>query len=222
MLEKKTIPAPGQGVRKLKLVDIAPKCEIYINEDIYSLSELAKGKKVADIGCGYLRREISAIVDDLAFSQNVMTEENEIIELLDLIQGFDPPGVGARDLRECLLLQLERKTQTKHIKLAINIIENYFDEFTKKHYDKLARHLKVEDDVLKPVIAEITKLNPKPGGSAKEDGSNLYQYIIPDFTIVNSNGDLELKLNSRNAPELRVSRDFRDMMVDYKNSSSKN
>lgn len=170
---------------------------------------------------GYLRREISAIVDDLAFSQNVMTEETEIIELLDLIQGFDPPGVGARDLRECLLLQLERKSHTKFVKLAINVIENYFDEFTKKHYDKLARHLKIEDEILKSVIAEITKLNPKPGGSAKEDGGSVYQYIIPDFTIVNSNGDLDLKLNSRNAPELRVSRDFRDMVVDYKKAAEK-
>ncbi len=170
---------------------------------------------------GYLRREISAIVDDLAFSQNIVTDDNEIIELLDLIQGFDPPGVGARDLRECLLLQLERKAHTKHIKLAINIVENYFDEFTKKHYEKLARHLKVEDDVLKPVVAEITKLNPKPGGSAKEDGSAVHQYIIPDFTIINNAGDLELKLNSRNAPELHVSRDFKDMMVDYKKSQTK-
>lgn len=170
---------------------------------------------------GYLRREISAIVDDLAFSQNVMTDEHEIIELLDLIQGFDPPGVGARDLRECLLLQLERKSHTKAVKLAINIVENYFDEFTKKHYEKLTRYLKVEEDVLKPAIAEITKLNPKPGGSAKEDNGGLYQYIIPDFTIINNNGELELKLNSRNAPELHVSRDFREMMIDYKKSANK-
>ncbi len=170
---------------------------------------------------GYLRRDIGAIVDDLAFSQNVMTDENEIIDLLDLIQGFDPPGVGARDLRECLLLQLERKTHTKVIKLAIHVIENYFEEFTKKHYEKLAKHLKVTDEDLKPVIAEITRLNPKPGGSAKEDGGAMYQYIIPDFTIVNNNGELELKLNSRNAPELRVSRDFMDMMVDYKRGAQK-
>ncbi len=170
---------------------------------------------------GYLRRDISAIVDDLAFSQNVITDEHEILELLDLIQGFDPPGVGARDLRECLLLQLERKTQTKAVKLAMHVIENYFDEFTKKHYEKLARHLKVNEEELKPVIAEITRLNPKPGGSAKEDGGAMYQYIIPDFTIVNNNGELELKLNSRNAPELRVSRDFMDMMVDYKRSKEK-
>ena len=170
---------------------------------------------------GYLRRDISAIVDDLAFSQNVITDEHDILELLDLIQGFDPPGVGARDLRECLLLQLERKTQTKVVKLAIHIIENYFDEFTKKHYEKLSRYLKVNEEDLRSVIAEITRLNPKPGGSAKEDGGAMYQYIIPDFTIVNNNGELDLKLNSRNAPELRVSRDFMDMMVEYKRSKEK-
>jgi RNA polymerase sigma-54 factor len=170
---------------------------------------------------GYLRREISAIVDDLAFSQNVITEEPEILDLLDLIQGFDPPGVAARDLRECLLLQLERKTQTKVIKLAIHVLENYFDEFTKKHYEKLSKHLRIDDDDLKPVITEITRLNPKPGGSAREDAGSMYTYIIPDFTIVNNNGQLELKLNARNAPELRVSRDFVDMMVDYKRSKDK-
>lgn len=170
---------------------------------------------------GYLRREISAIVDDLAFSQNVMTDEEEIIEVLDLVQGFDPPGVGARDLKECLLLQLERKAHTKTVKLAITILEEYFDEFTKKHYEKLQRQLKLEGEELKNAIAEITKLNPKPGGSAKEDNNNLYQYIIPDFTIVNNNGELELKLNSRNAPELRVSQDFREMMIDYKHGDKK-
>ena len=170
---------------------------------------------------GYLRREISAIVDDLAFSQNVVTEEEEIIELLDMIQGFDPPGVGARDLRECLLLQLERKLHTKSVKTAINIVENYFEEFTKKHYEKLAKHLKVEEDELKPAVNEIIKLNPKPGGSAKEDGGAAFQYIIPDFTIINNNGELELKLNSRNAPELHVSRDFKEMVVDYKKSALK-
>jgi RNA polymerase sigma-54 factor len=170
---------------------------------------------------GYLRREISAIVDDLAFSMNIMTEEGEILEVLDLIQGFDPPGVGARDLRECLLLQLERKAHTRSVKLAITILEEYFDEFTKKHYEKLQRYLKLEEEDLKFGIAEITKLNPKPGGSAKEDGNNLYQYIIPDFTIINNNGELELKLNSRNAPELRVSQDFREMMIDYKRGDKK-
>ncbi|MFN0275091.1 MAG: RNA polymerase factor sigma-54 [Chitinophagales bacterium] len=170
---------------------------------------------------GYLRREISAIVDDLAFSANVMTTEEEILELLDVVQGFDPAGIGARDLRECLLLQLERKAQTKAIKLSTIIIDEYFDEFTKKHYEKLQRALKVEDEVLKAAMEEILRLNPKPGGSAKEDGNGFNQIVIPDFTIVNNAGTLELKLNSRNAPELRVSGDFKMMMHEYKAGDKK-
>ncbi len=104
---------------------------------------------------GYLRREIPAIIDDLAFSQNIMAEEEDVIELLDVVQGFDPPGVGARDLKECLLLQLERKLHTKTVNLAITVVEEYFDEFTKKHYEKLGKQLKLEDDKLKIVIDEI-------------------------------------------------------------------
>ncbi|MBK7108324.1 MAG: RNA polymerase factor sigma-54 [Bacteroidetes bacterium] len=170
---------------------------------------------------GYLRREISAIVDDLAFSQNIITTEEEILELLDVVQGFDPPGVGARDLRECLLLQLERKIHTKNVKRAITVIEEYFDEFTKKHYDKLARQMKLEESELKIVLDEILKLNPKPGGSVKDNNSSFNQLIIPDFTIINNTGTLELRLNSRNAPDLRISQDFKVMMQDYKAGDKK-
>ncbi|MBK6729822.1 MAG: RNA polymerase factor sigma-54 [Bacteroidetes bacterium] len=170
---------------------------------------------------GYLRREISAIVDDLAFSQNIITTEEEILELLDVVQGFDPAGVGARDLRECLLLQLERKIHTKNVKRAITVIEEYFDEFTKKHYDKLARQMKLEESELKIVLDEILKLNPKPGGSVKDNNSSFNQFIIPDFTIINNTGTLELRLNSRNAPDLRISQDFKVMMQDYKAGDKK-
>ncbi len=170
---------------------------------------------------GYLRREISAIVDDLAFSQNIITTEEEILELLDVVQGFDPAGVGARDLRECLLLQLERKIHTKNVKYAITIIEEYFDEFTKKHYDKLARQMKLEESELKVVLDEILKLNPKPGGSVKDNNTSFNQFIIPDFTIINNTGTLELRLNARNAPDLRISQDFKEMMQDYKAGDKK-
>lgn len=170
---------------------------------------------------GYLRREISAIVDDLAFSQNIITTEEEILELLDVVQGFDPPGVGARDLRECLLLQLERKIHTKNVKRAITVIEEYFDEFTKKHYDKLAKQMKLEESELKIVLDEVLKLNPKPGGSVKDNNSSFNQLIIPDFTIINNTGTLELRLNSRNAPDLRISQDFKVMMQDYKAGDKK-
>jgi RNA polymerase sigma-54 factor len=170
---------------------------------------------------GYLRREIPAIIDDLAFSQNIMAEEEDVIELLDVVQGFDPPGVGARDLKECLLLQLERKLHTKTVNLAITVVEEYFDEFTKKHYEKLGKQLKLEDDKLKIVIDEILKCNPKPGNTGKSDSALFNRYIIPDFTIVNNNGDLELKLNSRNAPELHISHEFREMMEHYKAGDKK-
>ncbi|MBC8045372.1 MAG: RNA polymerase factor sigma-54 [Fimbriimonadaceae bacterium] len=170
---------------------------------------------------GYLRREISAIVDDLAFSANVETTEEEILEILDIVQGFDPAGIGSRNLRECLLLQLERKAQTKTVRLATLIIDEYFDEFTKKHYEKLQAKLKCEESDLKNAFDEILKLNPKPGGSAKEDGNAFNQIVIPDFTITNAAGELELKLNSRNAPELRVSGDFKTMMQEYKAGDKK-
>jgi RNA polymerase sigma-54 factor len=170
---------------------------------------------------GYLRREISAIADDLAFSQNVIATEEEIIEMLDVVQGFDPPGVAARDLKECLLLQLERRLHTKTVNLAITVVEDHFDEFTKKHYEKLAKQLKLDEAKLKEVVDEILKCNPKPGNTSRGDSALFNQYIIPDFTIINNNGELELKLNSRNAPELRVSQEFREMMLDYKAGGKK-
>ena len=158
---------------------------------------------------GYLRRPLTALVDDLAFSQNVTTTEQEIEHLLKLIQGFDPAGVGARDLQECLLLQLKHKTPTEYVALAIDIVENQFDAFTKKHYDKLLQKYGISNDQLKTAIHEIEKLNPKPGGSMKESAKN-FQQIIPDFIIVENEAGLVLSLNSRNAPELKVSKEYKD------------
>ena len=170
---------------------------------------------------GYLRREISSIIDDLAFRQNVDTNEAEIEQLLLMIQQFDPPGVGARNLRECLLLQLERKTgQGKIIEVAIKVLEKYFDEFTKKHYEKIQRALNLSDDQLREVISQIVKLNPKPGGTAGDTGKNT-NYVIPDFFIANNAGKLELTLNSKNAPDLRISEGYRDMLKDYDRGTKK-
>ena len=170
---------------------------------------------------GYLRREISALIDDLAFRQNIYTTEEEIAELLLQIQQFDPPGVGARNLQECLLLQLERKSgQGKSVELAIKVLDKYFDEFTKKHYEKIQRALNLDDDQLRAIIAQIIKLNPKPGGIAGESGKGG-NYIIPDFFIVNNIGKLELTLNSKNAPDLRISEGYRDMLKDYDRGSKK-
>ncbi len=170
---------------------------------------------------GYLRREISSIIDDLAFRQNVDTNEEEISDLLVDIQQFDPPGVGARNLQECLLLQLERKIdQGPAVELALKVLEKYFDEFTKKHYEKIQRGLGINDDQLREVIQQIVKLNPKPGGNVGDENKNN-NYVIPDFFIVNNNGKLELTLNSKNAPDLRISEGYRDMLRDYDKGSKK-
>ncbi len=170
---------------------------------------------------GYLRREISSIIDDMAFRQNIETNEAEISRIIAHIQQFDPPGVGARNLQECLLLQLERKRdQGKIIELAIKVLGKYFDEFTKKHYEKIEKGLNLTDEQLREIINQIIKLNPKPGGNIGEvnTGEN---YIIPDFFIVNNIGKLELTLNSKNAPDLRISEGYRDMLKDYEKGTKK-
>ena len=170
---------------------------------------------------GYIRRSMQAIVNDLAFSQNVFTNPEEIEDVLHKIQSFDPPGIAARSLQECLLLQLHRKDQSEPYNvLAIRIIEDFFDEFSKKHYDKIQRRLNISDDSLKKVVDIIIKLNPKPGSVEGESGTA--QYLIPDFILVNANGKLELSLNAKNAPELRISRSFADMLDTYDKSSKQN
>ncbi len=163
---------------------------------------------------GYLRRPITALVDDLAFSQNIFTTEAEILHLLEIIQSFDPEGVGARDLQECLLLQLKRKKQnSSSVKLAITIVRDYLEEFTKKHYDKLERSLGISSEELKNAINEILKLNPKPGNSFADNSKQLQ--VIPDFIINKNDQYLILTLNSKNAPELRVSRSYQEMFQTY-------
>lgn len=170
---------------------------------------------------GYLRRELSAIVDDLAFRQNIITNETELMMLVRQIQQFDPPGVGARTLQECLLIQLERKIgESESVALAIKILDKYFEEFIKKHYEKIQRGLNINDDQLREVIQQIIRLNPKPGATVG-GGSSNESYVIPDFFILNNNGQLELTLNSRNAPDLRISEGYRDMLKDYERGAKK-
>ena len=168
---------------------------------------------------GYLRRPVNSLVDDLAFSQNVFAENEEVDEMLKVIQSFDPAGVGARDLQECLLIQLRKKDHSSIILKAILVVENYLDEFTKKHYDKLERSLNMDSEELKEVVNEILKLNPKPGDSNAVTTKQLQ--IIPDFHISNSDGILFLTLNSKNAPELRVSRSYQDMFEHYDKTAEK-
>ncbi len=171
---------------------------------------------------GYLRRELINISDDLAFSQNIITTEEKLEEILEVIQSFDPPGVGARDLQECLLIQLKSKQTNPLIKSAIRLLEDYFEQFSKKHYQKLESALGLSSEDLKTVIDEILKLNPKPGSSySGGNNAKIHQYIIPDFTVKNDDGELELLLNMRNAPDLKVSRSFKEMYDSYKASKEK-
>ena len=164
---------------------------------------------------GYLNRTVFALVDDLAFSANIYVTEKQVEEVLALVQELDPAGVGARDLRECLLLQLKR-TQSGDITrfTAKKIIEDHFEEFIKKHYDKIQFKLEIEDQDLKEAIDEILKLNPKPGGSMKESAKPMQQ-ITPDFTIIEFEGKLELSIHGRNAPDLKVSREYENMLRGY-------
>ncbi|MBN2236058.1 MAG: RNA polymerase factor sigma-54 [Bacteroidales bacterium] len=164
---------------------------------------------------GYLQRDLEAMVDDLVFTQNIDVSVKEIEYVLKIIQTFDPIGVGARSLQECLLIQLRKKDLTNEdVLLAIRVLEKYFDPFTKKHYDKIIKKAQIEEDQLKRAIDEILKLNPKPGNSLSET-TKINHYIIPDFVIINNDGELELTLNSRNAPELRLNRTYKDMLLAY-------
>ncbi|HLT06268.1 MAG TPA: RNA polymerase factor sigma-54 [Cyclobacteriaceae bacterium] len=170
---------------------------------------------------GYIRRDLEAIINDLAFSQNIETDLDEVEEVLRKIQNFDPPGIAARSLQECLIIQLERKEHPDDpiVQHAINVITNCFEEFTKKHYDKILKKCNVEEDTLKDIIQMITKLNPKPGGIS--DGTMRTQYVIPDFILTNNNGKFEITLNSKNAPELRMSRSYSEMFNAYDKSDKK-
>ncbi len=169
---------------------------------------------------GYLRRELPAIVNDLAFTENISTTEEHLERILTKIQNFDPPGIGARNLQECLLLQLYKKDYggNRALDLAERIIADHMDAFVKKHYDKIKNALKINDSDLKLALNEITKLNPKPGQSQSQSVS---QYIIPDFTVVNEEGDLRVILNSRNAPELKLSQSYSETLQAYDKDNGK-
>ncbi|MFW6268131.1 MAG: RNA polymerase factor sigma-54 [Marinilabiliaceae bacterium] len=165
---------------------------------------------------GYLRRDVDEIIDDIAFSQNVEVDEIEALEVLRMVQDFDPPGVAARDLRECLMLQLERKDQEDPvIKQAYQLVKNHFEEFTRKHYDKIKKRMHLEEEELKDILEEILKLNPKPGSSYSNPVTKTVQHIIPDFILEIEEGQPKLSLNNRNIPELRISNTYSEMFEDY-------
>ena len=189
----------------------------YLDDEEWQIAEFLVGSVDES---GYIRRPINDLMDDLAFTQNVFTDEATILKVLEKVHQLDPPGVGARSLDECLLLQLERKEATPAVERAREILEKSFDHFTKKHYKKLMQRHNISESELKEAVQEIEKLNPKPGG-AYSGNNKLVEHVVPDFTIRIVEGELELSLNSRNAPELHVSREYSDMLAGYKSSKEK-
>ena len=169
---------------------------------------------------GYLRRELIDISDDLAFTMGIDADENRIQKILDKIYLLDPAGIGAKDLQQCLLLQLKRKKINKNVSNATKIIKDLFDEFSKRHFDKIKSKLNISDEDLKESIYEIEKLNPKPGGAYNET-TKINSSIVPDFTVEVLDGEVKLKLNSRNAPDLYVSEEYKNMLSGYSESKEK-
>ena len=214
--ERKDVPfSVGQTSQDLLEAQLGMKD---LNDHQYQVALFLIGNLDDD---GYLRRELSSIVDDIAFTQNLTTSEEELKELLSIIQDFEPAGVGARDLQECLLIQLRKKeVQTLIVEIATEVVEKQMDEFSKKHYDKIERKLGIDDEILKEVIHEILKLNPRPGNSMA-DGQKSMQQVIPDFTITNDDGILSLTLNGRNFPDLKVSKDYIEMQKEYAKNKNK-
>jgi RNA polymerase sigma-54 factor len=198
----------------------------FLKAQLHSFSLNTKDQQIAEfiIGSldpfGYLRRDILDISDDLVFTLGIDASEIEIQKILDKIYLLDPPGIGAKDLKQCLLLQLRRKNKGKTIDLAIKIIEDFFDLFSKKHFEKIKKKLNVSNDELRDVVSEIEKLNPKPGGAFNEN-TKINSSIVPDFTIKIIDGELKLELNSRNAPELYVSEEYKNMLSGYSESKNK-
>ncbi len=190
---------------------------VYLDDEEWAIAEFLVGSVDES---GYIRRPLTDIMDDLAFTQNIYAEENKIKEVLKVVQSLDPPGVAARSLDECLIIQLKRKEKKPSVELAINILEKSFEQFTKKHYDKLIQKHHITEDELKDAISEIEKLNPKPGGSYS-GGTRMIEHIVPDFSIKIVDGELELTLNGRNAPELHVSKEYNNMLQGYKDSKEK-
>ena len=198
----------------------------YLTAQLHSFSLNKKEQQIAEfiIGSldpfGYLRRDILDISDDLIFTLGIDADEILIKDILDKIYLLEPPGVGARDLKQCLILQLKRKNKTKTIDLSLKIIEEYFDLFSKKHFEKIKQKLSISNDELKDVVSEIEKLNPKPGGAFNEN-TKINSSIVPDFTIKIIEGELKLELNSRNAPDLYVSEEYKNMLSGYSESKNK-
>ena len=213
--EDKNIPfASGISFTQHLLTQLKP---ISLSEKKMKIAEFLVGSIDES---GYIRLDIEEIIDDLAFTQNLIVSNDELKEILKIVQEFDPPGVGALSLQNCLILQLKRKKSSVSIDLAIEIIENSFEQFSKKHFEKLMNKYSINEEQLKEVITIISKLNPKPGGSYSGGGKPIEQ-VIPDFKISIENNELILELNYRNSPTLNISRDYDEMLRGYKLEKNK-
>ena len=213
--EDKNIPfASGISFTEHLLTQLKP---ISLSEKKMKIAEFLVGSIDES---GYIRLDIEEIIDDLAFTQNLIISNDELEEVLKIVQEFDPPGVGALSLQNCLILQLKRKKSSVSIDLAIEIIENSFEQFSKKHFEKLMNKYSINEEQLKEVITIISKLNPKPGGSYSGGGKPIEQ-VIPDFKISIENNELILELNYRNSPTLNISRDYDEMLKGYKLEKNK-
>jgi len=214
--EEKTVPyAAGTSFNQYLINQLNT---FYLSDEEWFIAEFLVGSIDES---GYIRRAIPDILDDLAFTQNIYTDEVAIRKILKIVQELDPPGVGATSLEECLIIQLKRKELNPSVELAIQILEKSFEQFTKKHYQKLLQKHNITEEELKNSISEIEKLNPKPGGSYSGGNTRMVEHIVPDFSIKIVDGELELTLNGRNAPELHISKDYNNMLEGYKNAKEK-
>lgn len=164
---------------------------------------------------GYLRRDLSAIVDDLVFQAGVEADEAEVEQVLRVIQDFEPAGIGARDLKECLLIQLNKREKTEATRLALRILNSYFEDFTRKRYERILKTLDITEEELKQAIREITLLNPKPGSSWGDTMETAMSQVVPDFVVEANNGELTLSMNNRGVPDLRINQEYAEMFQDY-------
>ena len=189
-----------------------------LNEHQYNVAAFIIGSLDDD---GYLRRDLDSLVDDLAFRMNITTDEDEILEMLHVIQEFDPPGIGARDLRECLLIQLKGLKQTKEVEDAERIVEHYFQEFSNKHFQKIMARLNLSESEMKAAMAKIVKLNPSPGGQIDDSYNDQAQQIVPDFVLDLEDGELKLSMPRFSIPEIRINKKYADLLMEAASSSER-
>ena len=214
--EEKSIPVAG-GISFHQMLS-AQLQNLILNDDDEAIATFLVGS-IDD--SGYIRRTLTEIVDDLAFTQNIFVSEDTVLSVLKKVQELDPPGVGARSLQECLVLQLKRKKHPNDTtQLALKILSNAFEEFSKKHYQKLMDRFSIDEERLKDIFLHVSKLNPKPGGALTATTQNTH--IVPDFIMTLENGQIQVELNRRNAPELRISNAYKEMFAGYKEATTKN